>query len=152
MGDYADDALDRAMDDCELFEELQRKGDIQSMFDNGFISEGGDVYIPVTLPDALRGTKPRQHHFNKPSGPGVCPICGAGTHPVTNKTTKAIFYGCDNYPDCKGSRNGIPLSVPSPETAKCIIRLHPDDFDGTTDQDDEDEEEGHNYEEEDYDD
>lgn len=39
----------------------------------------------------------------KPSGPGPCPKCGGETHHVMGKF--GDFYGCDNFPNCKGSRN-----------------------------------------------
>ena len=39
----------------------------------------------------------------KPSGRGNCPVCGAATHKVSGKFGE--FYGCDNFPKCKGNRN-----------------------------------------------
>jgi hypothetical protein len=35
-------------------------------------------------------------------GPGPCPRCGGPTHKLIGKF--GIFYGCDSYPKCKGSR------------------------------------------------
>lgn len=39
----------------------------------------------------------------KPIGPGKCPICENNTKLVDGKFGK--FYGCINFPKCKGSRN-----------------------------------------------
>lgn len=39
----------------------------------------------------------------KPRGPGPCPICGFAT--VLKTGIHGQFYGCSQYPGCRGSRN-----------------------------------------------
>lgn len=39
------------------------------------------------------------------TGPGPCPLCGADTVPKTNSHIGVKFYGCSEYPRCKGSRD-----------------------------------------------
>jgi hypothetical protein len=38
----------------------------------------------------------------KPHGPGRCPVCGGKTHVCSGPYGR--FYGCDNFPHCKGRR------------------------------------------------
>jgi len=40
---------------------------------------------------------------SKPNGPGPCPICNGETYLIEGVNGK--FYGCKNFPECKGSRN-----------------------------------------------
>ena len=40
--------------------------------------------------------------IRKASGPGKCPKCGKDTVKRIGKYGE--FYGCSNYPNCKGSR------------------------------------------------
>lgn len=84
MGDHADDALDAAL------EEMMR-GD-----DEGFSTFSHPYpYSPVRWSEIKR--IPKVH------GPGNCPRCGGETHYVDGKN--GPFYGCNRFPDCKGTRS-----------------------------------------------
>jgi len=80
MGDMADYALQQMMDIDE-----------ESMF--------GDI-------DEETGERPVSPFVNeyKPihKGPGLCPRCGLSTVLKTGKFGK--FYGCIDFPKCKGNR------------------------------------------------
>jgi DNA topoisomerase-3 len=78
MGDFADDACNREID--------QWLGCMDEMFND-------PDYEPNTQYICRR----------KPKGPGPCPLCGEETKPVTGKY--GLFYGCINYPACTGKRN-----------------------------------------------
>ncbi len=97
MGDMADFALDCAMDEYEHYERY-KNSDLNTQYEQGLIDEtGATIGVPMA-PYTSSSTNP------KPSGPGACPKCGAVT-----KMTEGVhgtFYGCINFPDCKGSRNG----------------------------------------------
>jgi ssDNA-binding Zn-finger/Zn-ribbon topoisomerase 1 len=41
----------------------------------------------------------------KTVGPGPCPLCGSDTVAKTNRVLGVKFYGCTEYPECKGSRD-----------------------------------------------
>lgn len=43
------------------------------------------------------------------AGPGKCPICGAQTSLRSGK--HGDFYGCTDYPRCKGSRDFVPCGT-----------------------------------------
>lgn len=45
----------------------------------------------------------RMRSAKRLSGPGKCPICDGETTLKDGKFGK--FYGCNNFPKCKGSRN-----------------------------------------------
>ncbi len=79
MGEMADYALDQMMDDYDAW----LCGD--------FDEETGD-----------RVPSPFMHQY-KPHGPGKCPRCGGNTHKITTGPY-GNFYGCDNFPQCKGRR------------------------------------------------
>jgi hypothetical protein len=89
MGDGADLALSEMMD----FDELMVSYHFGSMthqeaYEHGIIDELGYEI----------GTASR-----KPSGPGACPKCGHKMHTVKGKFGR--FWGCNKFPECKGSRN-----------------------------------------------
>jgi ssDNA-binding Zn-finger/Zn-ribbon topoisomerase 1 len=35
----------------------------------------------------------------------LCPVCGAKMKPRTNTTTGQKFWGCTEFPRCRGTRN-----------------------------------------------
>jgi ssDNA-binding Zn-finger/Zn-ribbon topoisomerase 1 len=61
------------------------------------------------------------------SGAEICPECGAGMLLRTNRITEVPFWGCSNYPRCKGSMSVTSApSAPSvaPETTKEFTWAH----------------------------
>ncbi len=46
-------------------------------------------------------TRPRRKP--RPSGPGKCPVCGKET--VLKNGKFGEFFGCTDFPTCKGNRN-----------------------------------------------
>ena len=101
MGDYADDAYDRSMNEYEEYYRLEILGaSPEEMYDAGFSDEYGCDYYPG------------QYQFAghdrieiKASGKGRCPKCGEDTELKEGQFGK--FYGCVTFPKCKGSRNFI---------------------------------------------
>ena len=89
MGEMADFALDY-VDSMEEYRLEYKTGhmDIQDAIDIGILDD--------------RGNEPNPFYV-KPCGPGACPICGKGTKEVKGKFGR--FYGCIDFPECKGSRN-----------------------------------------------
>ena len=82
MGDFADDACNRELDDWLYDMEEDRE---ESNTDREFADS-----FPY-------GRK------NKLSGPGPCPVCGRDT--VERQGKFGLFYGCPTFPDCRGTRN-----------------------------------------------
>lgn len=105
MGDMADMANDCAMDDVIELHEHRDAGfpTNQDAYDRGLINElGGDNFSDAdySIPFIRHsGTKIGRSI----SGPGDCPRCKSRTHLVDGKNGK--FWGCDDFPKCKGSRN-----------------------------------------------
>jgi len=96
MGDMADDALDNALDDLDHYEKY-RDAPLNIQYEEGIVDEyGHTIGAPWSTPAILREGK-------KPSGSGPCPLCKGPTHKI--KGAHGIFYGCDKFPKCKGSRN-----------------------------------------------
>ena len=97
MGEFADDAIDDifAFDDLQLQWGHRHPSEMPEWVYDQLYDEFGAAYPP-----AFSGFTPRS---SKPSGPGKCPICGSMTKEKTGRYGK--FYGCANYPSCKGSRN-----------------------------------------------
>lgn len=96
MGDGADMALNAAMDDYEHYERY-KDAPLHIQYEEGIVNEmGGIIGNPNSLPCA-------SYIRRKPTGPGDCPICHNQTTLKEGKFGK--FYGCGNFPDCKGSRN-----------------------------------------------
>lgn len=93
MGEMADFALDQVMDDIDLFDRYSN--DPAMLRELGFMDEKGYVLTPFWG----NGTRSA-----KPNGPGECPVCKGPTHLVNG--INGSFYGCNNFPKCKGSRNG----------------------------------------------
>ncbi len=83
MGECADDALDRMLD----IDELQVNGEYE--YDDGEYS----VFSPAA------------RYAPRPVGPGPCPRCGNETR--LRRGIHEKFYGCTQFPTCKGSRNYI---------------------------------------------
>lgn len=48
----------------------------------------------------------------RPVGPGPCPVCGART--IKRNGPKGFFYGCSQFPACRGSRNFDPAAAYGP--------------------------------------
>lgn len=102
MGEMADYALNEMYDDDDRQQRL-----INVPFhelnddDREFMYDEHGVRYPLVF--GMIGRK----HTEKPSGPGPCPVCGCSTKKLTNKSTKQVFYGCSQFPQCKGSRNGF---------------------------------------------
>lgn len=91
MGDMADFALDNALDEVEHFYKYQY-ADNTTQYEQGLIDEMGIMH-----------ESPNNLHYIKPSGPGNCPVCQSSTKLINGKFGK--FYGCINFPNCKGNRN-----------------------------------------------
>lgn len=97
MGDMADDALDNAFDDLDHYEKY-RNAPLNVQYEEGLIDEfGGTIGAPWSIPAAS------SYKSKKPSGPGLCPLCEGPTHKIEG--ANGVFYGCDKFPKCKGSRN-----------------------------------------------
>ena len=95
MGDMSDFALDGAFEELEHYERY-KNSDLGTQYDEGLIDERGATYGNPSSYPARREAKP------KSSGKGECPNCGSST---TKKTGQyGEFYGCNNFPTCKGSR------------------------------------------------
>lgn len=56
----------------------------------------------MTELDELLFADEREHKYNKPYGPGPCPKCGSESK--LRKGKNGLFYGCSNFPDCRGTR------------------------------------------------
>lgn len=87
-GDMADFTNEHIEIDVEHAEKY-RDAPLNVQYDEGLIDETG---APIN-----------SYTKKKPSGPGPCPICGATTMPTEGKFGR--FYGCREFPKCKGSRN-----------------------------------------------
>lgn len=81
MGEFADDACDRELD--EWLYDMEADLD-ESNTDREFTD-----------------SFPYGRTF-RPSGPGSCPKCGADT--VLRTGPFGEFYGCSKFPDCRGTR------------------------------------------------
>lgn len=95
MGDMADFAMEQMWDDDETYSRLM---DVP-------FSEMDDCEREFMYPnyDGVMRSSPFSRQPSKPCGPGECPLCGGKTHTVKGK--HGVFYGCDGFPKCKGSRN-----------------------------------------------
>lgn len=82
MGDGADDAFDMDMGDAG--EAALEDCDGSHPMDQKRIDE-------------------RRGLYERPRGPGPCPKCGSDT--VLRNGRKGPFYGCSQYPPCRGSRD-----------------------------------------------
>ena len=92
----ADFALDNAMDEIEHYE-TYKDAPMEVQYEEGIIDENGALIgMPGCMP--IRRAK-----GNKPEGPGDCPICSGAT--IKKSGRFGDFYGCWNFPDCKGSRS-----------------------------------------------
>jgi ssDNA-binding Zn-finger/Zn-ribbon topoisomerase 1 len=78
MGDMADFSLDNLYD----FDEVYCNGEIDE--------ETNEVIKSPFM------------YEQKVHGPGNCPICKGLTHLINGKY--GLFYGCNNFPKCKGRR------------------------------------------------
>ncbi|KKS16772.1 MAG: Topoisomerase DNA-binding C4 zinc finger domain protein [Candidatus Woesebacteria bacterium GW2011_GWA1_41_7] len=100
MGDMADYALDNAMNDWEEYQSWVDNGrNLHEGYEKGIIDELGYENTDTRMPDPTR----RYSQTIKPHGEGPCPLCGKDTILTEGKYGK--FYGCCNFPTCKGSRN-----------------------------------------------
>ena len=93
MGDHADDAVNESIDFMNFCDE-HRFDSVQNQYDLGLIDEQG-----CFLHDDAIHINP---HPKKESGPGECPKCGSKT--VLRKGKFGLFWGCETFPSCKGSR------------------------------------------------
>lgn len=91
MGDMADDALDRMMDE----DDAQQNGGFgyTGLYGDGLNDDG----------ESIQWVFSRQPKKHKPCGPGKCPKCGAATKKKAGAF--GLFYGCTRFPDCNGSRD-----------------------------------------------
>lgn len=95
MSDMADFALEQIYDDDEMYCNLL----------NVPFADMDDSEREFMFPnyDGVMRRSPFARRSSKPCGPGACPLCGGKTHTVKGK--HGMFYGCDDFPKCKGSRN-----------------------------------------------
>lgn len=105
MGDHADDAIN------DMFEMESLRQDYRL----GIISEQEAYRIGGIIDEygyEISGFRKRRKSSDagtyrtvkkKPSGEGKCPLCGDKTALKEGKF--GSFYGCVNFPKCKGSRN-----------------------------------------------
>lgn len=99
MGEMADFALEHSMDDLEEYWAWEEGGrDPQEGYDKGILDELGYENVDTRFPN-LSAIKSKIKH----SGEGPCPKCKAETILREGKFGK--FYGCTNFPSCKGSRD-----------------------------------------------
>lgn len=95
MGDMADFALEAACDEDEHFMKYQ-DAPMETQYEEGLIDEyGALIGNPYNTP--VRVTQ-----FTKASGPGECPRCGSDT--IHKHGRFGSFYGCTEFPKCRGSR------------------------------------------------
>lgn len=104
MGDMADFALDCSMDEDEHYERY-RDAPLSVQYEEGIVDEHGAL---IGFPGCRLVSSPRRLS-KKPSGEGACPLCGGGTREITG--VNGVFYGCLNYPKCKGSRNSCEVDM-----------------------------------------
>lgn len=97
MGDMADYALDQMMDIDEIQQNL-RHVPFNELDD--YEREVLYEYDGSEKPLVFSGW---QTYYKRPSGPGPCPKCQAETRLMKGQFGQ--FYGCPNFPKCKGSRN-----------------------------------------------
>jgi len=93
MGEYADYAID------DIFAEEGLRQDYrldfysdEEAYEMGILEEHGYEFSDVDYYSRSKG-----------QGPGKCPKCGKET--VLRNGKFGEFYGCINFPKCKGSRN-----------------------------------------------
>lgn len=80
MGDGADMALSDMMDQDEAY----CRGELDE-----------DTGYPIMSPF---------QYEQKEHGPGPCPVCKGPTHIITSGPY-GLFYGCNDFPNCKGRRS-----------------------------------------------
>jgi len=95
MGDMADFALEGIEAEYEHYEKY-KYADIGTQYDEGLIDEQGAL---IGNPSSY----PARSSPKKPCGPGECPICASST--VLRDGKFGSFWGCTDFPKCKGSRN-----------------------------------------------
>jgi hypothetical protein len=96
MGEMADFVNEEREWDYIWRDRLDR--DPQALYDAGYIDElGYEAEFPDGVPTA------REVRFTGPRGQGPCPKCGKNT--IKKKGKFGEFYGCCDFPDCKGSRS-----------------------------------------------
>lgn len=93
MGDMADFALDQMMDVDEIV--------VNSY--NAPYDELDDYEKEIVFRGQGRDEYERSLGVRKARGPGPCPKCQAETRLMKGQFGQ--FYGCPNFPKCKGSRN-----------------------------------------------
>ena len=100
MCDMADFALDDRMSEWELAMDNEF-APLHKQYELGICDELGYQYYPGTpVVDSTPFTPVRSM---KVSGSGLCPRCGGETSLKSGPFGK--FYGCNDFPNCKGSRN-----------------------------------------------
>lgn len=92
MGDMADFALDCAWEQTEHYEKY-KESPLSVQYDEGLVDEIG---VMISAPFT-------KLHTAKPTGAGPCPVCGGNT--AIKYGIHGDFFGCSNFPECKGSRN-----------------------------------------------
>ena len=72
----------------------------------GYISiNGGRLVGEIADGMLVGGWFPHTRRRPKPSGEGKCPKCGGATR--LREGTNGKFYGCRDFPECKGSRDYV---------------------------------------------
>ena len=102
MGEYTDYAINEMLEQENIRQDY-RLGfySIEEAFELGILDEFGTEISSKSL----KASKPTKGQKLKLCGIGPCPKCGADTELKKGKYGK--FYGCINYPSCKGSRNVV---------------------------------------------
>lgn len=104
MGDFADDALMNA--EIDWLDANDDRLSMEERYDRGFCDEMG--FERPTGPFIFERSffyKNQDTRIipRKPHGKGKCPKCGSDT--LLKEGQFGKFYGCINFPECKGSRN-----------------------------------------------
>lgn len=95
MGEMADFAIDGGMDELDHYERF-KDADQATQYEEGLIDECG-----ITIGNA--GSTPWTPAERGPHGEGKCPKCNGPT--VERNGMYGVFYGCNNFPKCHGSRS-----------------------------------------------
>jgi len=104
MGDHADDCYDEMMDTDEL---QQSYANVDPRLLPDYVQDMLYDYDGSMLPFVFSRPRPSR---SRPTGPGPCPACGSPTTLRTNRATQGLFFGCSQFPTCRGSRDWSPTS------------------------------------------
>lgn len=102
MGEMADYAIDQAFEQLEHY--YKYKGaPLHIQYEEGLIDENGAPIGDARVFTPRELTSRKSYKAPKASGEGPCPKCEGPTKKRSGPY--GMFYGCMNYPQCKGTRS-----------------------------------------------